>query len=72
MFYLVGFFGTSSTGGSISNNSEKTAPRMGGGATFYRSFTTNDRYFKVKRLLLIKENQVFKVTEFSTFPCIGR
>ena len=41
MFYSVGIFRTSSLGGSISSNLERTAPRMlVGGARIYRSFST--------------------------------
>ena len=35
MFYLAGIFRTSSPGGSISSNPEKTAPRRQGGEPGY-------------------------------------
>ena len=73
MFYSAGIFRTSSLGGSISSNPERTAPRRQGGKPGYievlqqRAGSPN-----VKRLLLIKENQVSQVKEFSIFLCMGR
>ena len=73
MFYLVGIFRTSSPESSISSNPERTAPRKQGGEPGYigvlqqRAGSRN-----IKRLLLIKENQISQVKEFSTFLCMGR
>ena len=43
-----------------------------GGARLYKSFITKGRCLNIKRLLLIKENQVTQVEEFSPFLCVGR
>ena len=72
MFYSVGIFSTSSLGGSISSNPERTALRRREeepGCTevlWQRAASLN-----IKRLLIIKENQISQVKEFTTFLCIG-
>ena len=47
-----------------------------GGARLYRSFATKGRESehlnKITIVLLIKENQITQVKEFSTFLCMGR
>ena len=73
MFYAVGLFSTSSLGDSISSNPERTAlrrPEEDAGYTqvlYPRAGSLN-----IKRLLLIKENQLSQVKQFSAFLCMGR
>ena len=43
---------------------------MWGGSRWYISFATHN--LNIKRLLLIKENQISQVEEFSAFLCMGR
>ena len=44
-----------------------------GGARIYRSFCDKGKVVaNIKRLLLIKENQISQVKEFSAFLCMGR
>ena len=51
-------------------NCSEEAP---GGARIYRSFATKGQVVgNVKRLSLIKENQIPQVKEFSAFLCMGR
>ena len=68
MFYLVEIFRDSSPGDSISSNSERILRSLG--KKSYRNFATIS--LNVKRLLLIKENQISQVKEFSTFLYMGR
>ena len=73
MFYLVGILRTSSLGGSISNDPERTALRRQGddpGQTEVLQQRAGSQ--NIKWLLLIKENQIFQVKEFSAFLCMGR
>ena len=42
-----------------------------GGARFYRSLQHGAGSLSIKRLLLIKENQISQVKEFNPFLCIG-
>ena len=71
MFYAVGIFSTSSLGDSISSNPERTAlrrPEEDAGYTqvlYPRAGSLN-----IKRLLLIKENQISQVKQFSAFLCV--
>ena len=65
--YSVRSFRTSSLGGSNSNNPERTALRSQGGVLQQRAGSQN-----IKSLLVIKENQISQVKEFSTFLCMGR
>ena len=68
MFNLVGTFGTSSSGGSISSNSERTAPRKGGEEPGYTEvLQQRASSLNIKRLFLIRGSQVFQAKEFSTF-----
>ena len=72
MFYSVGIFRTSSLGGSISSNPERTALRRReeepGCTEVLRQRAAS---LNIKRLLIIKENQISQVKEFSTFLCMG-
>ena len=59
MFYLVEIFRTSSPGGSISSNPERTAPRRRGDEPGYiKVLQQRAGSLNIKRLLLIKENQI--------------
>ena len=82
-FYLVGIFRTSSLGGSFSNNPERTPLRMQREEPGYVEVLQqrvgslkfcNKRAgsLNVKRLLLIKGNQMFQVKEVRIFLCMGR
>ena len=55
MFYLVDILRTSSLGGSISSNPEKTAPRRQGGEPGYIGVLQQRAGSNNKRLLLKKE-----------------
>ena len=57
LFYLMGIFRTLSLRDSISSNSERTALRRWG-VRLYRSFATRAGSQNIKRVLLIKENQI--------------
>ena len=73
MFSSVGIFRTSSLGDSISSNPERTAPRrQGGKPDFIELLQQRTGSPNFKRLLLIKENQISQIKEFSTFLCMGR
>ena len=64
MFYSTGIFRTSSPGGSISSNPERIAPRRGGGEPGYIEVLQQKAGIQnIKRLLLIKENQISQVKE---------
>ena len=70
MFYLVKTFRTSSLGGNISSNPERTIPRRWGGgvgARLHRSLQEGAGRQNIKRLLLFKKNQISEVEEFSGF-----
>ena len=70
MLYLAGIFRTSSLGGSISQNPEKTAPRRQWGRDrLYRSLQQKAGNPNLKRL---KENQICQVEVFSAFLYMGR
>ena len=71
--YLVGIFRTSSLGDSISSKPERTAPRRwaeepGCIEVLQQSAGSQN----IKRLLLIKENQISQVKKFSAFLCMER
>ena len=70
MLYSMGIFRTSTPGESTASVSERTALRRRGEEPGYRNFATIS--LNVKRLLLIKENQISQVKEFSTFLYMGR
>ena len=72
-FVLFGCFRTSSSRESISSNPEKTTPkRRGKGPGYMELLQQMTGRPNTKRLLLIKENQITQVNEFSTFLCMGR
>ena len=73
MFYLVEIFRTPSPGGSISSNPERPAPRrLVGEPGYIGVLQQRTGSLKVKRLLLMKENQISQVKEFSAILCMGR
>ena len=73
MFYLSDKTQDLSLGHSISGNSERLFRRGKGGQPGYiRVFATKDQVVGIKRLLSIKENQIYQVREFSAFLCMGR
>ena len=66
MFYLVGICRTS-------NDLDRTAPRMGGeGPGYIEVLQQRAGNLNIQKLLLMKENQISQVKEFSTFLCMGR
>ena len=72
MFYSAGIFRTSSPGDSISSNLKGTALRSRGGeAGYIEVLQQRAGNLNVKRLLLIKENEISQVKEFSVFLCMG-
>ena len=73
MFYSVGNFRTPSPGDSISSNPEITDLRRWGDEPGYvEVLHQRAGSLNIKRLLLIKENQISQVKEFSAFLCLGR
>ena len=52
--------------------SQVTLRELEGGVRLYRSLRERAGSQNIKRLLLIKENQMSRVKEFSTFLCMGR
>ena len=73
MLYSVGNFRTSSTGHSIASNPKRTALRRWGEEPgFTEALQQRAGSLNIKRLLLIKENQISQIKEFSTFLCMGR
>ena len=73
MFYSADIWRTLSLGHSISDNAEKLFRRGKWGARIYRDFC-NKRpgSWTIKGLLLIKENEITQIKEFSAFLCMGR
>ena len=73
MFYLVDKSEDLSPGHSISDNSEGLVQRGKGGARIYRGFCNKRPSSRnIKRLLLIKENQISQVNEISALLRMGR
>ena len=73
MFYSVGIFRTSGPGGSLSSSLERAAPRRWGEEPGYiEVLQQRVNSLNIRRLLLIKENQISQVKEFSSFPCMVR
>ena len=73
MFYSVGILRTSSLGGSISNDTERTALRRQGddpGHTEVLQQRAGSQ--NIKNWLLIEENKISQVKKFSTLLCTGR
>ena len=72
IFYFLGSFRASSSEDSISGNPETTALRRQeeepGDIEVLQQRAGG---LNIKRLLLIKENQITQVKEFSTFLCMG-
>ena len=73
MFYVVGIFRTLGLGDSISNDYERTALRRQEEQPGYtEALQQRASSLNIKRLLLIKENQISQVKKFSAFLCMGR
>ena len=73
MFYSMRTFRTSSPGDSISSEPERSALRRQGEEPGYTDVLEQGAGgLNIKRLLLIKENQISQGKEFSTFLCGGR
>ena len=73
MFYLLGIFRTLSLGDSISSSPERTALRRPGEEPGYiEVLQQRAGSLNIKRLLLIKENQISPVKELSAFLFMGR
>ena len=73
MFYSVGNFRTPSPGDSTSINPEITdLRRQGEEPGHIEILQQRTGSLNIKRLLLIKENQLSQVKEFSTFQYMGR
>ena len=72
-FIWQGIFRTSSLGDSISSNPERTAlRRLGDEPGYIEVLQQRAGSLNIKRLWLIKENQITQVQEPSAFPCMGR
>ena len=72
VFILVGIFKTLSLGYSMSSDPERTAPRRWGDEPgCMEVLQQRAGSFNIKRLLLIKENQISQVKGFSAFLCMG-
>ena len=72
MYYVVGICRTLGLGDSISNDYERTAlRRQGEQPGFLEALQQRASRLNIKRLLLIKENQISQVKEFSVL-CMGR
>ena len=72
MFYLADKTEDLSLGHSISDRSEGLVWRGQGGARIYEFLQQRPGGQNFKRLLLIKENPLSGVKEFSAFVCMGR
>ena len=72
MLYSVGIFRTSSLADSISSNPERTALRRQGDEPGYIKVLQQRAGSLNFERLLIKENQISQVKEFSAFLCMGR
>ena len=70
LFYLVGIFRTSNPRDRISSDPERTVG--GGGVRLHRTLQHGAGGLNIKRLQLIKENQIFQVKEFGTFLYMQR
>ena len=73
MFYSVRIFRTSSPGDSISSDPERTVMEKKGEETdCIEALQQSAGRLNIKRLLLIRENHITQVKEFSAFLCMGR
>ena len=73
MSYLVGIFRTLSLGDNISSDPERTAPkRWWEEPDYIEVLPQRTGSLNITRLLLIEENQISQVKEFSAFLCMGR
>ena len=73
MFYSVGIFRTSSLGDSISSDPERTiTEKKGEEPNCIEALQQSAGRLNTKRLLLIRENRITQVKEFSAFLCMGR
>ena len=70
---MVGTFRTSSPADSISSNPDRTALRKQGEDPCYMEVLRQRAdSLNIKRLLIMKENQISQVKEFGAFLCMGR
>ena len=70
---MVGTFRTSSQADSVSSNPERTALRKQGEDPCYMEVLRQRAdSLNIKRSLIMKENQISRVKEFSAFLCMGR
>ena len=72
MFYLVRIFKTSDPEDSISSDTERTVGVWGLSVRLCQVLQQVAGSLNIKRLLLIKENQISQVKEFSASLCMGR
>ena len=73
MFYSAGIFRTSSPGDSISSDPERTImEKTGEEPDCIEAWQQSTGRLNIKRLLLIRENHVTQVKEFSAFLYMGR
>ena len=73
IFYLVGVFRAASLGDNVSVAPERTALRRGGEEPGYiEVLQQRADSMNIKILMLMKENQISQVKQFSTFLCRGR
>ena len=72
MFYLVDKTEDLTLGHNISDNSETVLKRQGGSQDMQEFLQQKPGSQNIKRLLLIKNNQISQVNKFSTFLCMGR
>ncbi|XP_043737882.1 uncharacterized protein LOC122680493 [Cervus elaphus] len=72
MFYLVRIFKTSDPEDSISSDTERTVGVWGLSVRLCQVLQQGAGSLNIKRLLLVKENQLSQVKEFSSFLCMGR
>ena len=64
---------TSSLGDSTSDDQERTlSEEVGGGPRLYRSLPQGSGNMNIKRLLLVKENQISCLKKFSALTCMER
>ena len=72
IFHLADFLRTSSLGGRLSDSSEGLLQRDKGGTRWKGVLQERPGSRYINRLLLIKESNIYQISEFSTFLYIGR
>ena len=71
-FFPVGIFRTSNLEYNISSDPERTAPKWRKEPGYIEVLQQKADGLNKKILLLLKENQITQVKEFSSFPCMRR